>query len=397
VRAKRATVVRLLAVALLATASGAGVALLAGGQTRPSPGAETDPTDARDRIVAAYRACAEDERCIKDQLSATVNASPTEAVVVVRDLYSEANAGGQGCHWALHLVGQMLKPRILAGDTLGLDALWASCGYAVLHGAYEDLPLDGDVRTIGRKAFAACANGTLERERVGQCFHPIGHTIEMNLPAGAGAPHLFLAEAACAEGAWSIADETTTGTALKACVSGAHMRHRDTQIRPGSSLRRSDSGTWDDALPQCSVSLFPYACATLYMENVVTDGPDRVAEGRSLLAWCVEKSPEAAEVCGYFYGMNLNRIDPFATRGTLVALCEIPDTDERVILACIRGVLDDLGNVPGRSPVPQTDDCPTGEGAARCAAAASFTVTYPALRALDEHLRLAGRTLPSGV
>lgn len=396
-RAKRATVVRLLGVALLAAASGVSVSLLAGGPTPPSPRPETVPADTPSRIVAAYRACAEDERCIKNQLSAAVNASPTEAVVVVRDLYSEPPVGGQGCHWALHLVGQMLKPRILAGDTLGLGDLWAACGYAVLHGAYEDLPLDGDVRTIGRKAFAACANGTLERERVGQCFHPIGHTIEMNLPAGTGAPHLLLAEAACAEGAWSIADETTTGTALKACVSGAHMRHRDTQVRPGSSLRRSDSGTWDDALPQCSVSLFPYACATLYMENVATDGPDRAAEGRSLLAWCVTKSPEAAEVCGYFYGMSVNRVDPLATRGALAALCEIPDTDEQVILACMRGVLDDLGSVPGRSPVPQTDDCPSGVAAARCAAAALFTVTYPALRTLDEHLSLAGKTLPPGV
>lgn len=396
-RKKRATVVRLTAVALLATASGVSVALLAGEPTRPTPRSETIPADASSHISAAYRACAEDESCIKDQLSATVNASPTEAVAVVRDLYSKPPASGQGCHWALHLVGQMLKPRILAGDTLELGDLWATCGYAVLHGAYEDLPLDGDVRTIGRKAFAACANGTLERERVGQCFHPIGHTIEMNLPAGVGAPHLLLAEAACAEGAWSIADKTTTGTALKACVSGAHMRHRDAQVRPGSSLRRSDSGTWDDALPQCSVSLFPYACATLYMENVATDGPDRAAEGRSLLAWCVEKSPEAAEVCGYFYGMNVNRIDPLAARSALVALCEIPDTDERVLLACMRGVLDDLGSVPGRSPVPQTGDCPAGEGATRCAAAASFTVTYPTLRTLDEHLRLEGKTLPPGV
>jgi hypothetical protein len=385
----------ILGAALLSVAGGILVALGRSPTETPPP---SNP-DAVERIAATYRACGQDDDCITGRLSSIVNAEPVEAVTTVRDLFAGPTTNGEGCHWALHLVGQMLKPRILTGDKLGLGDLWSSCGYAVLHGAFEDIPLDGGVRDIGREAFAVCVNGVLERERVGQCYHPIGHTIEMNLPADIGAPHLLLAEAACAEGAWSVAGTYPTATGLKACVSGAHMRHRDAVVRPGNSLARDAGQTWGDVLPQCERSLFPYACITLYMENVLP-GPDEEAttERQSLRDWCVDTSPEAAEVCGYFYGMTLDRAAPFAGKEVLVPLCAGGGAAERVVLSCIRGVLDDLGGVPGRSATPQESVCDqVGTLAETCREAARIAVTYPPLASLEENLLRRGKTLPPGV
>lgn len=338
-------------------------------------------------LPAVYAACGTDETCIKSGISATVNADPGAAVDAVLAMFETTGAPTPGCHWALHLLGQTLKPRTRAGEELGLDGRWHVCGYAVLHGAFEDVPLEGDTRTIGRAAFDVCLNGVLEGPLVGQCFHAIGHTIEMNLPGATGKPYLRRAEAACIEGAWYARTRMDTAAALKACVSGAHMRHRDTVVKPAGGRVVADGENPAALLPQCGDSLVPYACMTLYMEDAFNAGAHAAAE--NLLAWCALTSPEATEVCGHFYGLAARGIPGRETDEAVDACTLNADLTTGTRLACLLGVLERSGDEPLLTP--GSAYCQAVESLyLTCAEVRGFVPDYPALVSLEETLRRTG-------
>lgn len=338
-------------------------------------------------LPAVYAACGADETCIKNGIAETVNAAPAASVDTVLAMFDSVDAPMPGCHWAMHLLGQTLKARTRAGDDLGLQGRWHVCGYAVLHGAFEDVPLEGDVRSIGRDAFDICLNGVLEGPLVGQCFHAIGHTVELNLPGSSGHPYLLHAEAACVEGAWHARTTITSEAALKACVSGAHMRHRDTVIKPSG---RPTVATGDDpaaALPQCEHSLVAYACMTLYMEDAFTAGADQAAS--DLLLWCAAKRPDASEVCGYFYGLAARGTPGRDANTARTACTQAKDLTTGTRLACLRGVLERDGNA---STLDATGAyCQAVEELGiPCSQIRDFTPTYPKLLTLDDALAAAG-------
>lgn len=335
-------------------------------------------------LPAVYAACGADETCVKNGIAETVNADPAGSVDAVLALFETPQAPRGGCHWAMHLLGQTLKPRTRAGEELGLDGRWHVCGYAVLHGAFEDVPLEGDTRTIGRAAFDVCLNGVLEGPLVGQCFHAIGHTIEMNLPGTTGEPYLRRAEAACIEGAWHARTRMDTEAPLKACVSGAHMRHRDTVIKPRGGRVVPDGEDPAALLPQCANSLVPYACMTLYMEDAFNTGAHAVAE--DLLAWCARSSPSATEVCGYFHGLAARGI-PGRDTGEAIGTCtRNTDLTQGTRLACLLGVLERSGGEP--LLIPGSAYCQAVESLdMACAEIRGFNPDYPELVSLEETLR----------
>ena len=331
-------------------------------------------------VAVVYRVCGSDEDCIKERLSPSANSAPTQTVEAVLALFDTPDAPSTGCHWALHLVGQILKPRTLRGDTLGLGSLWLSCGSAVLHGAFEDISLEGDVTSVGEKAFALCVDGVLEKDLVGHCFHPIGHTVEMNLPGSLETPYLFDAERACIAGAWRYRDISPGGAALKACVSGAHMRHRDTVFRDARGVRRGVDEDWSDALPQCRMSLLPYACITLYMEDVAGGDPTGVASAQ-MLAWCRSSQAGVDEVCAYFFGLSLaSRTDTTIEPVSIAACSRTLPLDGRIGLACLRGLLDDVGADDGTLEALCRSDA---LDSASCLDLATYSVEYPPLEDVE--------------
>jgi hypothetical protein len=353
-----------------------------------SPGVDTARTDENieSTVRSVYRACGLDEDCIKGSLEDVVNTTPAEAVQATLALFETPAAPAPGCHWALHLLGQVLKERTRSGDDLDLSSHWHVCGYAVLHGAFEDVPLEGSVAEMGRTAFDLCLNGVLEDERIGQCFHPIGHTLEMNLPGSTTAPYLVHAEAACASGAWSARTSITPEAALKACVSGAHMRHRDGALRAagGVDLVGEDHA---QALPQCEHSLLPYACITLYMEDAFAGwrGASTGDAGR-LLEWCVTKSPEAGDVCGYFFGLALGNANRSSGVGAPEMCASFETLPERVRLACLRGLFE-------RSGQDQTSFCGrVAKLALSCEDVIELSPQYPKLERPESLLMAAGHS-----
>ena len=372
-----------MAAGLLALGGGYAAATLPGGSGRTSG---TGASEDVERFVrSVYRACGLDEECIKSGLEEVANKAPAEAVQALLALFETPAAPAPGCHWALHLLGQTLKERTRGGEDLGLREHWHVCGYAVLHGAFEDVPLEGSVEEMGRAAFDLCLNGVLEGERIGQCFHPIGHTLEMNLPGSTAAPYLVHAEAACASGAWSARTAITPEAALRACVSGAHMRHRDSVIRP--SGRTGFSGELPEALPQCGHSLLPYACITLYMEDAFADrrGASTGDAGR-LLEWCVLKSPEAGEVCGYFFGLALGNANRSIGTNAPEVCGSFETLPERVRLACLRGLFE-------RTEQDQTSFCErVSELGLSCEHVIEFSPQYPKLEGPESLLAAAGHS-----
>lgn len=383
---RRRTVLLLSAAGFLAIGGGL-LGAVVGGTGRGNPIDTAEPAKA---LPAVYAACGTDETCIKNGISETVNAEPGASVDAVLAMFETTGAPRPGCHWAMHLLGQTLKPRTRAGDDLGLEGRWHVCGYAVLHGAFEDVPLEGDVRSIGRDAFDICLNGVLEDPLVGQCFHPIGHTIEMNLPGSSGHPYLLRAEAACIEGAWNARAAMTTQAALKACVSGAHMRHRDTVVKPSGRSTVAQNEDLAVLLPQCENSLVAYACITLYMEDAFAARADAAAA--DLLAWCAEKSPDATEVCGYFYGLAARGVPGRSTAAAVDACTRETDLSSTTRLACLQGVLERSGD---ETPLdtPGTAFCQSVEELGlSCAQIREFMPAYPELVPLDTVLLKAGKT-----
>lgn len=346
--------------------------------TRTSPNLEST-------VRGVYRVCGLDEACIKSSLDEIVNTAPAEAVQATLTLFETPAAPAPGCHWALHLLGQTLKERTRGGENLGLSEYWHVCGYAVLHGAFEDVPLEGSVAEMGRTAFDLCLNGVLEGERIGQCFHPIGHTLEMNLPGSMTAPYLVHVEAACASGAWHARTAITPEAALKACVSGAHMRHRDGALRAagGGDL----GGDPAKALPQCEHSLLPYACITLYMEDALAGRRGASTDGAGrLLEWCATKSPEAREVCGYFFGLALGNANRSSGVGAPEVCGSFETLPERVRLACLRGLFE-------RSGQDQTSFCGrVAKFALSCEDVIELSPQYPKLERPESLLMAAGHS-----
>lgn len=343
----------------------------------------------RTLLPAVYAACGTNEDCVKTGISATVNAAPGASVDAVLAMFERTGAPRPGCHWAMHLLGQTLKSRTRAGDELDLEGRWHVCGYAVLHGAFEDVPLEGGVLAVGRAAFDVCLNGVLEGPLVGQCFHAIGHTVEMNLPGVLGEPYLLHAEAACIEGAWRNRLRMDAAAALKACVSGAHMRHRDTVVKPSGRstvARGEDPAT---LLPQCANSLVAYACITLYMEDAFAARED--ASAADLLAWCSVKSPDATEVCGYFFGLAAQGVPGRGTDMAIEACTREKTLTTGTRLACLRGVLE-RSEGGALLDAPGSSYCRAVEAlSAPCEAIRDFRPTYPQLTSVEDALRAAAR------
>lgn len=340
--------------------------------TRTLPGS----TESVSAIPAIYATCGTNEECIKTGIAGIANSDPAGSVDAVLALFdSPSTAPRPGCHWAMHLLGQTLKSRTRSGESIGLDGRWHLCGYAVLHGAFEDIPLNGDASAVGKTAFGICLSGVIEKSMEGQCFHAIGHTVGMNLAPTASEPHLVRAETACAWGAWDFRDKVSAGMALKACVSGAHMRYRDTVLKPSGARVVSEGRPQGEVLPQCEVSMFAYACITLYMEDAFA--ARSYAAAGDLLEWCNRKSPDAVEVCGFFYGLAARWLPNDGVRAALAFCVGNPELTSGTHRSCLRGLLESGGDGP-TGGFKRTEHCAVAESLGwSCAESESFVPTYP--------------------
>lgn len=351
-------------------------------------------------IAAVYRGCGGNEECVKSRIEGMVNADPIGSVEAVLEMFEGQAVAHVGCHWAMHLVGQILKPRTLAGERFELGRLWLSCNAAPLHGAYESLDIEGDPAVAGKKAFDLCYDSGFDATVLGHCFHPIGHTLLLNLPADEGGDYLEAAETACVEGAWANRDRfadvkpgepagNVAGNML-ACLGGAHMGYRDNVARQVGESSDTEGATWEDVLPQCHHSLLPYGCITLYFDDLLYHKEEAsTRRAIDLLRWCNERSTGAGDSCPYFFGLSLvgSYQEPMSSRLLQVCMDAAPAGD-RVRNACMRGVLDELDTeISSREPVEQ-EFCgvleKTPGAGATCEDILEFSMTYPRILPLQE-------------
>jgi hypothetical protein len=382
------------------TAAGGVVARNAAEEARVGEGSVASGRADPAYIAAVYRGCGGNEECVKSRIEDMVNADPLGSVEAVLRIFEGQAVPHVGCHWAMHLVGQILKPRTLAGERFDFGRLWLSCNAAPLHGAYESLEIPGDPATAGRKAFDICYQSGFDSTVRGHCFHPIGHSLLTNLPAAEDGTYLNRAETACIEGALANQDRIVLserrGQArnvageMLACLGGVHMGYRDNVVRQVGKSSGSNGASWEEVLPQCQYSLLPYGCITLYFDDLLyRKEPASTARAIDLLRWCTERSTGAGDSCPYFFGLSLvgSYQEPLSPRILEVCLAAAPAGD-RVRLACMRGVLDELDTeISSREPVEQ-EFCrvlaATPDAGVPCDDVLGFVLEYPRMRPLNE-------------
>jgi len=399
----RRTTLLLLVLAGLLSGVGGVVARNSVGDKGTTPYRRTDTEQADAAYIAAvYRGCGGNEECVKSRIENMVNADPLGSVEAVLKMFEGQAVAHVGCHWEMHLIGQILKPRTLAGERFELGRLWLSCNAAPLHGAYESLDIEGDPAVAGRKAFDLCYDSGFDDTVLGHCFHPIGHTLLLNLPADEGGRYLEAVETACIEGAWANLSRFSGGASnvggpvvnvagnMLACLGGAHMGYRDNVARQVGESSDKEGATWEDVLPQCHYSLLPYGCITLYFDDLLYHKEEastrRVLD---LLRWCNERSTGAGDSCPYFFGLSLvgSYQEPMSSRLLQVCMDAAPAGD-RVRVACMRGVLDELDTeISSREPVEQEfcrilEETP-GTGVA-CEDILEFSMVYPRVLPLQD-------------
>lgn len=379
--------------AVLATAGGVLVSNSAGG-SRAEPRAGLSVQADADYIAAVYRGCGEDENCIKSRIEEMVNSDPLGSVKAVLQMFEGQAVPHVGCHWAMHLVGQILKPRTLAGERFDLGRLWLSCNAAPLHGAYESFDIDGDPATVGKKVFEICYGSGFDASIRGHCFHPVGHSVLLSLPAAEDGTYLEQAELACIEGAWANRNYYKQGNGLTgnvagemgACLGGAHMGYRDDIVRRTGRPSLAEGQSWLEVLPQCNYSLLPYSCITLYFDDLLSQkDTEGTSQALQLLSWCLERGVETKDLCAYFFGLSLvgSYQEPLSSRILQVCMDAAPVGD-RTRLACMRGVLDELDTeISSREPVEQ-EFCrvlaETPGAGVSCEETLGFSLRYPQLR-----------------
>ena len=307
-------------------------------------GATVRPITAADKdfIVESYKKCGSDKKCIKTRIQKMVNVDPLGSVKAVLSMFENEETMHSECHTAMHLVGQLLKPRTLAGDDLGLGRYWISCNAAILHGAYENSELLGTPAEQGLEAYQMCYS--LPNDMSGHCMHPIGHTVAINLPAEDDS-YMQRAEYACAAGAWGMQGTWANPSVLSACLSGVHMNYRDNYITEEEKILHPGQPA-EEAFPQCAASLFAWACFIIYYEPTLWQHNEwSLAEGKRLFELCRDDTSGASGVCAHAFGLALvaTYLEPMSTE--MVSLC----MDDKVFTDletefCLKGLLDEYDN-----------------------------------------------------
>ena len=312
---------------------------LRGGTRRRHP---TGDRADRKFIVESYKKCKQDKDCIKTRIKKMVEVDPLGSVLAVLSMFDNRETMHSECHWSMHLIGQILKPRTLAGDRLDLGRYWISCNAAILHGAYENSELAGTPAEQGEEAYRMCFS--LDNSISGHCMHPIGHTLAINLPAE-GAAYMQRAEYACAAGAWAVRETWKNPAIFSACLNGVHMNYRDNYLKDDERILHPGESV-ESAFPQCAASLFPWGCAFLYYEATLFPKTDQaLTDAKRIFTYCRDSDPLASGVCAYFFGLAIVVSYLHVMSPDILSHCiDRSVFTEQETNICLMGVLDEYDN-----------------------------------------------------
>lgn len=165
-----------------------------------------------------------------------------------------ANMDTARCHQALHSLGRVLSTRLRNGPELPREA-WESCGYGLLHGAYENLEKsafddEAPIDTCNRVEFT----GTEGIDLRDNCVHAVGHS------------------------AWKVHD-MDIGRALAACT---------------RSRERADALS-------CSSGVY----MSYYDSTIPADRMTSASGVAALLRGCASHPHDLAAICASFYEISV--------------------------------------------------------------------------------------------
>lgn len=203
--------------------------------------------------AGSWTACEESQlTCIRSALELELgNVDPVTATAKARSVFEEDPTRKPGCHAVMHEIGQILAER---GETPEMGATWAACGYGVLHGVYETLPLPKDPEEAGRVAYRACSSNTEvtgNRDLSSRCEHALGHSLWRNFDGD-----LKKAVAGCLQ--------SSERQIFENCLSGVYMmdKNENWTTRPTPT----DAAQWREAFAGCEDRV-QVACVLAHAET----------------------------------------------------------------------------------------------------------------------------------
>jgi hypothetical protein len=194
------------------------------------------------------------------------------------------------CHTYMHVLGAHLATSVARGEAPFLGDAWTECGAGLVHGAFENIPVDvadpDDVRRVVDLCGAAEFSAPLLR--LHSCLHAVGHGIHTGVDGD-----LARGEDVCMQ---ALPDEPSFSR-NHPCLAGLYMVDRDERL---ADVTAPDTPTgWNELLGHCTQSPRPEVCMTAYFELSTRAGKD---EALAYLDWCVEVG--RGETCLYLLGQG---------------------------------------------------------------------------------------------
>lgn len=226
-------------------------------------------------ITEVLERCDGEEACLIDGTADVVSTFGASSVArATTSLYRESPETRPPCHQYMHLLGAHLTATVGTGDIPTLGDAWTDCGAGLIHGAFENIPLDGGDSQLLGEVVGLCKltefSSTLERYH--SCIHAVGHAISTEVGGD-----LARGEVLCS----SVG--TDPSFALNnPCLAGIYMVDRDTRV--ARLPVPTDPAGWSALLAHCGKSPQPTTCSTSYAE-LSTRGDERTA--LSYLDWCL--------------------------------------------------------------------------------------------------------------
>jgi hypothetical protein len=255
-----------------------------------------------------------DLRCVNDTVrTVPVEQAATFATEILNVVQTHPELSDQ-CHAIMHTLGQHVADDldVVAAD---LSAVWAPCGYGLLHGVFETQPIAEDVPTASQQIASLCEIGSITRdERLrGECFHALGHAVHDRFGG------LEQSVPVC-----SAAFPTANDAAQRiGCYSGLAMKERDEvliDVMAGKTIEPTVDG-FEQVGGSCRFGgpEFAQACAPGFVQIATEFGSTHI---RPFLDWCVSVTPDAVNECFKQTGVYMGHFRAkFNSLGSSVQLC----------------------------------------------------------------------------
>jgi hypothetical protein len=240
-----------------------------------APGAERTTTAAREAVADMLTRCGVEKPCLRQETIDIVSAFGAEAATdATLTLFRENPSTRPPCHTYMHILGGSLTSRVVRGDIPDVGTAWTECGAGLIHGAFENISVDGnDARKLA-DVLELCEADAFSSapDRYHACIHAVGHGVHTGV--GGDIPR---GELVCAE----ALDRPEFAT-NNPCLAGVYMADRDGRLATVAAPEHVDG--WTELLSHCRESPQPATCAMAYAEIFVR-GSENAAT--SYLDWCL--------------------------------------------------------------------------------------------------------------